>query len=138
MPRVRIPCFSCRTPLLFDEHDLSFTCPQCGLRYLVENQEGVVALATSGEGSTPAVVVSEAKAEPAVVEAPAALVTEAPPEPAVVAPPADSVVMASRPAGRGPLIATAVTIGMAFGLCGGILGGLGLGAVIYATFLRPG
>ncbi|GIW12211.1 MAG: hypothetical protein K6U89_01765 [Chloroflexi bacterium] len=132
MPRVRIPCFSCRTPLLFDEHDLSFTCPQCGLRYLVENQEGVVALVTSGESPTPVMVVSEAKAEPTVV------VSEAPPEPAVVAPAADSVVVVSRPAGRGPLIATAVTIGMAIGLCGGILGGLGLGAVIYATFLRPG
>ena len=138
MPRVRIPCFHCRTPLLFDEHDLSFTCPQCGLRYLVEDQEGVVALATSGESPIPAVVVSDAKAEPAVVEAPAVVVTEAPPEPAVVAPAADSVAATGRPTGRGPLIATAVTIGMAIGLCGGILGGLGLGAVIYATFLRPG
>ncbi|MFN8535477.1 MAG: hypothetical protein U0556_18225 [Dehalococcoidia bacterium] len=187
MPRMRVPCFGCQTPLLFDEHDLGFSCPQCGIRYVVENQAGVLTLVTTGKvkpevvaaepevvmdaepagaPSRPAVVTSDPvagatpepardvvsepiavtsepvavlpEAEPVVVltEAePVVVVTEA--EAVVVAKPAESVVLV-KPPSRGPLIASVLTIGMVIGLCGGVVGGLGLAAVLYATLIRPG
>jgi hypothetical protein len=122
MPRLRIPCFRCRTPLLFDDHDLGFTCPQCDLTYVVDHGDGVLTLVTSGE------------LDPVVVE-PAPVVVE-PIEPAVAAQPVNAVVV--KPPSRWPLVALTVTIGMIIGLCGGIVGGLGLGAVLFSSIFRPG
>ena len=129
MARMRIPCFGCRTPLLFDDHDLGFTCPQCEMGYVIEHDRGVLTLVTTGERrAAPAAVVAQ-PAEPAVVAQPA--------EPVVVAKPAEPVLVA-KPPSRAPLIASVLTIGMMLGLCGGIVGGLGLAAVLYATLIRPG
>lgn len=124
MARMRIPCFGCRTLLVFDEHDVGFSCPQCETRYVLEYDQGALTLVVR-EPSMPArpTITSE---EPATETQPGAPAPSAPAPAAATSP------------SRAPLVASVLTIGMIIGLCGGIVGGVGLAAVLYAALLRPG
>ncbi|MCS6802207.1 MAG: hypothetical protein RMM58_12350 [Chloroflexota bacterium] len=131
MARMRVPCFGCRTPLVFDEYDVGLSCPQCGQRYLIEHEGGVFTLVASEAPPAPA---AGAPADAPEEDIP----SSAPPsESANLVPPAGSPQAAPTPASRAPLVASILTIGMMIGLCGGIVGGLGLAAVLYAVLLRP-
>jgi hypothetical protein len=110
--------------LVFDEHDVGFSCPQCETRYVVEYDQGAFTLVVRETGGTARPITTSE--EPAN-EAPPGKPEPSAPAPAVATPPS-----------RGPLVASVLTIGMVLGLCGGLVGGVGLAAALYAALLRPG